>query len=126
MRKLKLLTVALIVAFNQSFAQELVRYQTPAKELLDLLDAPVTPSFSISPSKQVYLLAYLMDMPDLSELAQPELKVAGLRINPNNFGNSNPRSYSKFEFVDLKTKKITPLTGIPENAVVTAYRWAPD
>ncbi len=126
MRKFKFLTVVLIVVFNQTFAQELVRYQTPAKELLDLLDAPVTPSFSISPSKQAYLLAYPMDMPDLSELAQPELKVAGLRINPNNFGSSNPRSYSKFELVDLKTKITTPLNGIPENAVVTAYRWAPD
>ena len=105
MRKLILLSSALFL-FNQVNAQELVRYQTPAKELLELLDAPTTPTFSVSPDKSYYLLAYPTDMPDLADLAQPELKIAGVRINPNNYGASNPRTYSKFEIADFNIEKI--------------------
>lgn len=126
MGKINLIIAAVIIACGQLFGQELVRYQTPAKELLDLLDAPLTPSFSISPNKQAYILAYPTDMPDLMELAQPELKIAGLRINPSNYGSSNPRSYQKFEIVDFKTKKSILLSGIPENAFVTSFRWSPN
>jgi len=124
-RTLYILAVTIIGA-NQAIAQELVRYQTPPKELLELIEAPSTPSFSISPNKLVYLLAYPQEMPDLMELAQPELKIAGLRINPHNYGQSNPPSYSKFEIINFSTNKTASVTGIPSNGIVTAYRWSPN
>lgn len=125
MRKLILLS-SVVFLISQVNAQELVRYQTPAKELLELLDAPSTPIFSISPNKNHYLLAYPTDMPDLADLAQPELKIAGVRINPNNYGASNPRTYSKFEIADFKTNKTIPITGIPTNGIASSFRWSPN
>lgn len=115
-----------ILWLNHTIAQELARYQTPPKELMALIEAPSTPSFSISPNKQVYLLAYPQEMPDLMELAQPELKIAGLRINPRNYGQSNPRTYSKFDIINFIANKTASVTGIPSDGIVTAYRWSPN
>ncbi|MGE0078966.1 MAG: prolyl oligopeptidase family serine peptidase [Bacteroidales bacterium] len=126
MKKFSLFLVLITIINIQLTAQELVRYQTPPKELLDLIDAPATPIFSLSPNKQFYLLAYPKEMPDLAELAQPELKIAGLRINPNNYGNSNNRSYTKLELIDFKTNTTTQITGIPEKGTITSFRWSPN
>lgn len=126
MRNLGYLLIAVLLQLSPLAAQELVRYQTPAQELLELLDAPVTPTFSINSKKSHYLLAYPTDMPDLLEFAQPELKVAGLRINPNNYGASNPRTYTKLEVVDINAAKTLQVEGIPGNGIVTAYRWSPN
>ena len=65
-------------------------------------------------------------MPDLADLAQPELKIAGVRINPNNYGASNPRTYSKFEIADFKTNRTIPITGIPLKGIATNFRWSPN
>ncbi len=126
MKKIVCIAVAIVASIPTLIAQELVRYQTPPQELLSLIEAPSTPSFSVSPNKQTYLLAYPQDMPDLMELAQPELKIAGTRINPSNYGQSNTRSYAKFEIVDFVTNKSTAISGLPSNGTVTAYRWSPN
>src|SRR5947209_6585019 len=58
-------------------------YQKPPKEVEDVLNAPVTPVGSISPTRDYMLLATGIRYPSIAELAQPMLRLAGLRINPN-------------------------------------------
>ena len=65
-----------------SFAQDAVKYQTPPKDIMDLVLAKPTPSVYIDNKAEWMLLLDRSDFPSIEELAQPELRIAGLRINP--------------------------------------------
>jgi dipeptidyl aminopeptidase/acylaminoacyl peptidase len=57
-------------------------YKKPPKEVLDILNAPVTPGASVSPTRDNMLLSTSLRYPPLADLAQPMLRLAGRRINP--------------------------------------------
>src|SRR5918999_3118617 len=62
------------------------QYQVPPKEIVDILDAPPLPTAAVSPSRQVMALLERPSMPPIADLAQPMLRLAGLRINPRTNG----------------------------------------
>src|SRR5688572_33124077 len=68
------------------FAQENLTYQRPPEDIAKLLDAPLTPFVTFSPDKQWMLLLERSDFPTIEQLSRPELRIAGLRTNPDNFG----------------------------------------
>ena len=80
MKKIALLTIPLVFSIALS-AQEPTRYMEPAKELLDIIDAPTTPSLSVNPTKDYVAFSFPQEMPDIADLAQTELRLAGLRID---------------------------------------------
>ncbi|MDQ3821140.1 MAG: hypothetical protein M3362_26130, partial [Acidobacteriota bacterium] len=57
-------------------------YKKPPKEIEDVLNAPVTPVGSLSPTRDYMLLVTGIRYPPIAELAQPMLRLAGIRINP--------------------------------------------
>ena len=61
-------------------------YKKPPQDVLDILNAPVTPIGSVSPSRDSMLLVTGLRYPPIADLAQPMLRLAGLRINPNTNG----------------------------------------
>lgn len=63
-------------------------YELPPKEILDIVDAPPTPALSFSPGREKILFLERRSLPPLADLARPELKLAGLRID----ASSNTRS----------------------------------
>ena len=65
-------------------------YKKPPKEILDVLDAPVTPMAVVSPTWDTMLLAEPLRYPPIADLAQPMLRLAGLRINPATNGRHHP------------------------------------
>ena len=69
-------------------AQENLTYQRPPEEIAKLLEAPLTPFVTFSPDKQWMLLLERSDFPTIEQLSRPELRIAGLRLNPENFGPS--------------------------------------
>ena len=69
-------------------AQDAIEYKTPPAAINDLVMAKPSPAVSISNKGDWMLIMERSSMPSVEELAQPELKIAGLRINPNNFGMS--------------------------------------
>ena len=70
------------------YAQDAIEYKTPPKEIFDLVMAKPSPGVSIDTKGEWMLIMERSAMPSIEELAQPELRIAGLRINPNNFGPS--------------------------------------
>ncbi|MBX9869667.1 MAG: DUF2730 domain-containing protein, partial [Burkholderiaceae bacterium] len=58
------------------------RYQIPAPELQALVDAPRGPEFRLGPQNKTGLLVSIPSLPSIAEVAQPELKLAGLRVHP--------------------------------------------
>ncbi|HEY9104631.1 alpha/beta hydrolase family protein [Chitinimonas sp.] len=101
-------------------------YQLPAPELQALVDAPRGPLFSIGPKRGTALLTGLPGLPAIAVVAQPELKLAGLRINPK------VRAASRFDFgdslslLDVKTGQTRPVSGLPKNPRIADSAWSAD
>ncbi len=101
-------------------------YQMPPQVLADIIDAPPTPSVYLSPDKAWLLLLERPGYPSIEEVAQPEMRLAGLRINPRSNGPSRARNLSGLSFQRLNDGKIVPVTGFPEGAYITGPSWSPD
>ena len=101
-------------------------YQTPPPELQAIVDAPRGPIFELGPKHRTALLIGLPGLPSISEVAAPELKLAGLRINPRT------RAASRFDFgnsltlLDVATDKQRAVAGLPEHLRVADALWSPD
>lgn len=101
-------------------------YRMPPKAIADLADAPPTPRVSVSPTKDWMVISGRPSMPPIAELAQPELRIAGLRINPRTNGPSRTRHSTSLTFrgiSDLFEKKVT---GLPEEARIGGANWSAD
>ncbi len=62
------------------------RYLTPPAEIVKILEAPPPPTVTVSPSRDAVAIVERASMPPLEELAQPMLRLAGLRISPASNG----------------------------------------
>ena len=74
-------------------------YQKPPKAILDVLNAPLTPQASISPSRDAVLLYTPELYPPIADVAQPFLRIAGVRIDAATNGPHNP---PRFDHLVLK------------------------
>lgn len=109
-------------------AQEELLYQMPPKEITELVDTPNNPFVMPSPDAKILLIVERPALPSIREVAQPELKLAGLRINPRTNGPSPSRTeyYKKIVFKNLKSMKGYPLAGLPAEARISDLDWSPD
>ena len=109
-------------------AQEELLYQMPPKEIAAIADAPGNPFIIPSPDGKTLLIVERPALPSIQEIAQPELKLAGLRINPRTNGPTQSRTdyYKKLVFKDLASMKEYPLTGAPAAARISDLDWSPD
>jgi len=139
MRKQILILMAALAAIN-AFAQPSVAskqpeakqvpekqggYQLPPKDLADLLLAPPTPAVSIDRKGEWLLLSSRSSYPAVEELAQPELRIAGLRFNPGNFALSRQNFINAFSIKSLPTGKEYPITGLPTPLRAGNISWSP-
>lgn len=103
-----------------------VNYQMPPKTIADLIDAPPAPWVAIDPNQQWLLIMERPNLISIEELSQPELRLAGSRINPMTHGPSR-RSYSTaLKLLDIKTGDQVAIEGIPQNAKIRNVAWSPD
>ncbi len=120
MKKFSFLLVILLC--GGVFAQT---YQKPPQNVLDVLNAPVTPTTSVSPAKDKILLAEPLRYPPISELAQPMLRIAGLRINPNTNGQHRQPYFVKLTLKNIGDGREIPIA-LPANAQVISPNWSAD
>src|SRR6202007_3071695 len=91
-----LCTAALILlSLSPAVAQTNLKYQLPPKSIVDLVDTKPTPEVQLSPpatqGKRWMLIESASGLPSTADLAQPELRLAGLRFNPRTDGPSRGR-----------------------------------
>lgn len=106
-------------------AQDAVTYQTPPKIMADLLLAKPTPSVSIDSKGEWILFSERDPYPSIEELAMPEYKLAGLRINPNNYSPSRQTYTNNFSLKNVKTGKTITIAGLPTELYAGNVRWNP-
>ncbi len=124
MKKLLLLVFSLVCL--QGFSQGNLSYQRPPEEIAKLLEAPLTPFVSFSPDKQWMLLLERSDFPTIEQLSRPELRIGGLRINPENFGPSRS-NYT----IGLKAKRFSDgeeveIKNLPDPLTASSISFSPD
>lgn len=98
----------------------------PPKAIADLIDAPPTPIVSLSPDKSVMLLMQPPALPSIDELAQPELRLAGMRINPRTNGRSRSRYYNRLTLKAIEGGAERVIGGLPSNPRIQYVSWSPD
>jgi hypothetical protein len=111
------------IACSLSITAQIDGYKTPPQVLADLLLAAPTPGTSINDAGTVMLLSERSSYPSVEDLAQPELRIAGLRINPNNFGQSRASYVTNYKLQNLATQQVTQVKGLPANMKAVATSW---
>jgi len=107
-----------------SFAE--TQYLQPPKEIVDVLRAPLTPTASVSPAHSHLLLLDNERYPPISEVAQPVMRLAGVRMNPRTNGPHLPLvSHTGITVVNLTNATQKPLA-LPAGARFGAPRWTGD
>lgn len=96
-------------------AQDALPYQIPPKAITDLVDAPLTPIVSFSRSGDLMLLLERSGNPSIEDLAQPELRIGGIRINPATNGPSRSGSFFNVTVKNIKTGQQQSIKGLPNN-----------
>jgi dipeptidyl aminopeptidase/acylaminoacyl peptidase len=126
-RVLLLLTASLsAAAVAQPQMSTEAQYQMPSPELASLVDAPMTPLVSVSPDRDHIVLMQVPLLGTIEEMAQPELRIAGLRINPRTNGPSRDRYYTGLTIRRLSTAEEMPIAGLPANPHLSNLSWSPD
>ncbi|HEX5884605.1 MAG TPA: prolyl oligopeptidase family serine peptidase [Pyrinomonadaceae bacterium] len=118
-----LVILALLLFTDISLAQQ--GYKKPPKEVLDILNAPVTPAALVSPTRDNILLLTSLRYPPLADLAQPMLRLAGRRINP---ASNSPH---RFQYsVALTLKRVADGSevkiDVPPGAKISGIEWSDD
>jgi len=121
-----LLTLLMLLVGFSIQAQDNLQYQTPPDVITKLVDAPLTPAVLFSPDKSTMVMLNRSDLPSIEELSRPELRIAGLRINPDNFGQSRNNFFVGMKVKRLADKKDYDITGLPAPIQMSTTAFSPD
>ncbi|MEO7647974.1 MAG: prolyl oligopeptidase family serine peptidase [Gemmatimonadaceae bacterium] len=115
-----------VVAASPLYAQE--RYRQPPAPIAQILDAERTPIVSVSPDRGALLLLERFEMPSIAELAAPEARLAGLRINPRANAASRATTYKGLRLlrVGARGADAERRIALPPGAKVGNVTWASD
>ena len=100
-------------------------YQKPPREILDVLNAPPAPLISVNPSRDYAILMQPLRYPPIAEVAQPMLRLAGLRIDIHTNGPHLPfhsATYIIKRLADASDIRVA----VPPSAKLSAPVWSPD
>ncbi len=117
---------ALLLFLNQAKAQLDLEYQQPPEPIKSLILAPATPAVMVSPDGIWLAILERPEMPSIVELSQPELRIAGLRINPKNNGPSRARHYSGITFRKTDEQLEFKFDELKGEIQIDNIQWSPD
>jgi dipeptidyl aminopeptidase/acylaminoacyl peptidase len=100
-------------------------YHVPPAPIPQILDAPPTPSLSISPDHAHMVLLGREAMLSIERLAEPELRLAGNRINPRTNGPSRER-FAKTITLSSIDGGVKREVKLPSGAQLSSFSWSPD
>jgi dipeptidyl aminopeptidase/acylaminoacyl peptidase len=125
------LATAVAAAALSLAAPAFADYAKPPEQLLRVLKAPPPPQPSLDPSGQRLLLTTLQTYPSIERVAQPYLKLAGVRLEPKNRsrhdtqgGYGIPACVADFSLVDVGTARTTKVA-LPKGCAGVA-QWSAD
>jgi len=123
-RKILFLVLGVVFLLHVSLTAQ-APYKLPPQDVVDIVDAPPTPRVSISPDGEMMLLIDYQSMPDIEYMAQPLLRIAGMRITPNNNCRQQTTFYTGLTLKNLNSMSVKEIN-LPEGAKLGFPRWSAD
>ncbi len=117
------LGLLLVLASTPLAAEEV--YQKAPAPIGELLSTPATPSVYFNPQRDAMLIYRAERHPPVADLAEPGLRLAGLRINPLNNGPHRTARCVELTLHPIPDGKERPIA-IPPGARITPPAWSPD
>ena len=90
----------------------------------DALIAPPTPTVSVSPQNDYAIFLQQVRYPSIADVAQPMLRLAGIRIDTNTNGMHLARNYFSFTVTRLSDGAATKVA-LPAGAKAGDPVWSP-
>ena len=120
-------TLSILFCLSIIKSQENYIYQRPPNEILELVDVSLPPRVLIDENKKFMVHLFRDSYKSIIELSNPEIKLAGLRLNPNSNSRSRTNYYnnimiSKMDQIDKSAKQIK---GLPKNPKLANIKWSP-
>lgn len=106
-------------------AQENTGYKLPPKDIADMLLAKPTPNITVDDKGEWMLFTESSSYPSVEELARPELRIAGLRINPNNYAPSRGNYFNNLYLKNIASGKEFKISGLPKPLYGGNVSWSP-
>ena len=104
-------------------------YKLPPREVVDIVDAPPTPSVSMSPAGDTMALIDRESMPSIAYVSEPILRIAGMRITPA-FNSRQVLSFSTgLSLKDMRTgavRKVALPADFKFSSGMRGVSWSPD
>jgi dipeptidyl aminopeptidase/acylaminoacyl peptidase len=100
-------------------------YLKPPKSVLDVLHAPLPPNASLNPTHDTMILATPVRYPPIADLAEPMLRLAGVRVVPRTRGRHGAPYWSEYvitRVADGREQRVA----LPPGARVGLPHWSPD
>jgi dipeptidyl aminopeptidase/acylaminoacyl peptidase len=104
----------------------LAEYKMPPKVLADVVDALPTPGAIPSPDGKWLLLYQLPPLLTIADLSQPELKLAGVRFNPETHDQTRSLYSTSLTLTPVGGGPARVVTGIPAPPRMHNLLWSPD
>lgn len=108
------------------YSQENIDYQKPPASILELVDVERAPIVSIDSKKEQMIFYYRDAFKSLNDLNQPEMRLAGLRINPTTNISSNVSFYNNIKYKRLIDADLKQVANLPLDARITHTSFSPD
>jgi dipeptidyl aminopeptidase/acylaminoacyl peptidase len=99
-------------------------YKLPPPEVVKILDAPLTPSVVVSPTRDALLLVDLEGYPPIQQLARPILKLAGVRVDPGIGALQRTFRFTGIEIVPLDGRPRKRVQ-LPAGSKIGLPKWSP-
>jgi dipeptidyl aminopeptidase/acylaminoacyl peptidase len=115
----------LLLLLAASFAVADDAYRMPPKAIVDLADAPPAPNMLTGPGDWT-VLAQTPALLSIADLAQPELKLAGQRFNPQTHDQTRAPYFVGLRLLNVATGEQKELRGLPSPLRARNVSWAPD
>jgi dipeptidyl aminopeptidase/acylaminoacyl peptidase len=110
--------------FSMSYAQSDFSYQKPDDRILSLADAKPAPSIRMKYDASMAVLLFRNTYKSIEELSEPEVKLAGIRINPLTNGPSRMTYFNDIKLLDVKSGKQLAVEGQPSNPQMSNFTWS--
>jgi dipeptidyl aminopeptidase/acylaminoacyl peptidase len=119
---MKRLFLLVLIFALPAFAQ----YKMPPKEIADVVDAAPPPFTTLSPDAKWVLVQNVPPLLTIEDLSRPELKLAGIRFDPERHDQSRATYATSLALVRVADGQSRPVSGLPSPARIRYPLWSPD
>jgi hypothetical protein len=118
--------IGLFMTVSLLQAQEKVVFQTPPREIMELVDVERAPNVVMDSKKEQMLFYYRPSFMSLSDLNQPEMRLGGLRINPETNISSTINYFYDIRYKKVMEGEMKHISGLPDNPKIAYISFSPD